>query len=100
MGSTTLKSESATQRRIKSIYIHPEYQRNSLKCDVAVVEFDEEVEFNDYVQRVCLPYLPMDEGQYKENTLITTSGYYNIDSCNASELLSSLKTSNSQVHTS
>ena len=96
MGSTDTKS-GALQRKIKSIHIHPEYKKFQYQFDVGIIEFDKTIEFNDYINQVCLPYLPMDSEQYKEYDRLTISGHYNLESCNASETLASMEISSHQV---
>ena len=96
MGSTDLRF-GVLERKIKSIHIHPEYQNRKYEFDIGIIELDEIVEFNDYLQQVCLPYLPMDEEQYQEDDRFTISGHYNLDSCNASETLTSMEISNNKV---
>ena len=95
MGSTDLQY-GVLERKIKSIYIHPEYKNKKYEFDVAIIEVDEII-FTDHVQQVCLPYLPMDEEEYKENDRITISGHYNLESCNASETIASLEISSHKV---
>ena len=95
MGSTNL-NHGVVERKIKSIYIHPEYKNNKYEFDVGILEVDEII-FNDYVQQVCLPYLPLDTNQYEENHRITISGHYNVESCNASETIASLEISSHKV---
>ena len=97
MGSTDLRF-GVLERKIKSIHIHPEYQDRKYEFDVGIIELDEIVEFNDYLQQVCLPYLPMDEEQYQEDDRFTISGHYNLDSCNASETFTSMEISNHKVN--
>jgi N-acetylneuraminic acid mutarotase len=103
MGSTTLDYAS-TERKIKKTHIHPEYKNRPIEFDVAIMEFNEEIEFSDYVQQVCLPFLPMDEEQYEDYSPVTISGYYNFESCSDSETFecdsdtfASLKISNSRI---
>ena len=96
MGSTDTKNR-ALERKIKSIYIHPEYKNNQNQFDVGIIEFDKAIEFNDYINQVCLPYLPMDSEQYKEYDRLTISGHYTLESCNASETVASMEISSHQV---
>ena len=89
MGATNLNSgldHGTIERKIKSISIHPRYELFPFQFDVAVMEFNEEITFSEYVQQVCLPFLPIDEEQYEDYSPVTMSGYSNVDdSCNESE---------------
>ena len=53
MGSTDAKS-GALQRKIKSIYIHPEYKNYQYQFNVGIIEFEETIEFNDYINQVFM----------------------------------------------
>ena len=96
MGSTDAR-QGALERKIKSIHIHPKHKDNQYGFDVGIIELDEIIEFNDYIQQVCVPYLPMDTEQYKEYDRLTISGHYNHESCNASETIVSMEISSHQV---
>ena len=84
MGSTNLDYGSL-ERKIKSTHIHPGHKTSPVEFDVAIMEFNEEIEFSAYVQQVCIPFLPMDEEQYEDYSPVTIAGYSNVDSCNDSE---------------
>ncbi|KAL4618220.1 atrial natriuretic peptide-converting enzyme isoform X1 [Arapaima gigas] len=43
-------------RKVKSIIVHPRYNRAVVDYDISVVELDEEVEETSYVRPVCLPH--------------------------------------------
>ncbi|KAI1883578.1 hypothetical protein AGOR_G00233020 [Albula goreensis] len=43
-------------RKVKSIIVHPRYNRAVVDYDISVVELEEEVEETSYVRPVCLPH--------------------------------------------
>ncbi|NP_001166063.1 serine protease [Nasonia vitripennis] len=56
LGSTTLDTaDDAVHYSIKKIYIHPKYNHSGFENDVALLKLDEEVEFTDAIQPICLP---------------------------------------------
>ncbi|OXU31175.1 hypothetical protein TSAR_009417 [Trichomalopsis sarcophagae] len=56
LGSTTLEAaDQAVHYSIKKVYIHPKYNHSGFENDVALLELDEEVEFTDAIQPICLP---------------------------------------------
>ena len=96
MGSTNLKS-NVIERQITTIQIHPDYKDNPFAFDVGIVEVNEHIEFNDYVQLICIPYLPMDVDEYEDKNLVTIAGYHDVETCNKTETISSLTIIENQV---
>ncbi|NXT79216.1 TMPSC protease, partial [Zapornia atra] len=45
----------AAKRSIKSITVHPGFQRETLENDIALFELDPAVRYSDYIQPICLP---------------------------------------------
>jgi V8-like Glu-specific endopeptidase len=44
------------ERNIKNIFTHPKFQKNDeAYYDVAIIELDQEVVLNDFIQPICLP---------------------------------------------
>jgi len=58
-GSDNLKNigndEQIQRRKVKKIFIHPEFDEKSLINDLAIILVDEDFEFTDSVSPVCLP---------------------------------------------
>ena len=53
---TRRREGSEAEYRVKRVYQHPSYQRpTSLNNDIAVFELEKPIQFNKYVQPVCLP---------------------------------------------
>lgn len=40
---------------VKKFFIHPDYERKTLFNDIAMLVVENRIEFDDYVQPVCLP---------------------------------------------
>jgi len=51
---------------------HPRYNSNSMDNDIAIVELDSEVSFNDNMKPVCLPSRGM---KFRSNTMCTVTGF-------------------------
>ncbi|CAF1083584.1 unnamed protein product [Adineta steineri] len=47
--------DTRQERNVNSIVIHPDWNRESLVNDLAILRLDKPVKFNDYVQPACLP---------------------------------------------
>lgn len=41
------------------VIMHPGYQRNTMKNDIAVIRLDRPLSFNRWVRRICLPELTL-----------------------------------------
>ena len=42
----------------EKLYLHPEYDRNVVNNDIALIKLKEPIHFNDHVRPVCLPNTP------------------------------------------
>ncbi|KFV42608.1 Transmembrane protease serine 12, partial [Gavia stellata] len=47
--------EHAAKRTIRSIAVHPEFQRETFENDIALFELNSAVRYSDYIQPICLP---------------------------------------------
>jgi secreted trypsin-like serine protease len=43
------------ERTIDSVFLHPDWDRETLENDLAILRLSKPVQFNDYVQPACLP---------------------------------------------
>ena len=76
----------------KSIIVPAEYDDNSLKHDIALIELNEEANITEWVAPICLPYerlIPMDLiGEIVE---VAGWGYFDIDEPGSSPTLQTVK---------
>jgi len=49
------RTTQAMKRSISEIFLHPNYSRNGVKNDIALLKLKKPVKFNQYVGRICLP---------------------------------------------
>ena len=47
--------EDVTERGIKAIHIHPQYDDTTAYYDIAIIEMEAPIEFKYAIRRVCLP---------------------------------------------
>ena len=59
MGNNNLLNPSVVRRGVKLAHIHPEYypDANIPHNDIAIIQLDKKVVFNEYLQPICLPTL-------------------------------------------
>ena len=57
IGATRRYAYSAYRqvRKAKNLYPHPKYNPLTVDNDIALIELDEPVYFNDYLRPICLP---------------------------------------------
>ena len=54
--NTRVSEGSEAEYQVKKIYEHPDYNKPSpINNDIAILELDRPIQFNKYVQPVCLP---------------------------------------------
>merc|ERR1712004_394879 len=66
------------------VIVHPDY-RSLTKNDIAIMKTDEDIEFNDGVQPICLP--PADQEYGEERTMFLASGWGSLGNGYASHLM-------------
>ncbi len=101
LGAYNLKDEVQvwTERKIKSISIHPDYDKDSEAAynDVAVFTFEKAVVFSDIIRPVCLPETPSDEIDHLSGSAVSVSGWGKIGN-QATGPSETLKTAHIQVY--
>ena len=63
------------ERNIANVSIHPLYNAGKSYYDVAVLVLDEELDFNDRVNKVCLPTKATDDGSHRNGHSATLTGW-------------------------
>ena len=63
------------ERNIANVSIHPLYNAGKSYYDVAVLVLDEELDFNDRVNKVCLPPKATDDGSHRNGHSATLTGW-------------------------
>ena len=63
------------ERNIANVSIHPLYNAGKFYYDVAVLVLDEELDFNDRINKVCLPPISTDDGSHRYGHLATLTGW-------------------------
>ena len=63
------------ERNIANVSIHPLYNAGKSYYDVAVLILDEELDFNDRINKVCLPSKAMDDGSHRYGHSATLTGW-------------------------
>merc|ERR1712062_679105 len=58
------------ERNINRTFIHPSFDGNSSYYDVALIEVDDELEFDDIIQPICLPQYGEKDVDSRENTVV------------------------------
>jgi secreted trypsin-like serine protease len=74
IGGYNLGSNDSNSRAIRSkrVIMHPKFNRFTFDNDIALIELDDRVKFDDYVQPICLP----DKGdQFVPGTIASVSGW-------------------------
>jgi len=66
------------------VIVHPEY-RSLKKNDIAIMKTEEDIEFNDGVQPICLP--PADQEYGEETTMFLASGWGSLGNKYATHLM-------------
>ena len=73
MGTAVLGVIQSTEgfdvRRVIDILPHPKYIPGRVYYDVGIVVTSEVITFTDYIRPVCLPYLPVDNGNFEEENV-------------------------------
>ena len=62
------------ERNINRTFIHPSFDGNSSYYDVALIEVDDELEFDDIIQPICLPQYGEKDVDSRENTVGLLNG--------------------------
>lgn len=82
-GSNRLQSESSQQSRsVVEKYVHPGYTNNGYDWDISVLKLSSPLNFNEYVQPVCLA-----SEDVPDDTICITSGWGTSDSGNLASTL-------------
>ncbi|MEN2497539.1 MAG: hypothetical protein MHMPM18_001912 [Marteilia pararefringens] len=68
------KDRSEREYEIASLYIHPQYDRKTLRYDIALVKLDEKVKFGANISPVCLPEAETDLPQPGTKCFVTGWG--------------------------
>merc|ERR1719414_43914 len=72
------------QHVIREVIIHPDY-RSVTRFDIAILKTEEEIEFNDGVQPICLP--PSDQEYAEDDTMFLASGWGSLGNGYATHLM-------------
>nr|XP_016853779.1 PREDICTED: proline-rich extensin-like protein EPR1 [Anolis carolinensis] len=92
LGSTDLAElmDTAELRSVKKIILHRDYNPRNEANDVALIQLDTPVSFNDYVQPACLPRV-MDEKSSYASCFISGWGTTSQNSVKTSDVLQEAK---------
>lgn len=67
------QNQRVAERKVKRVVIHPNFSRLFLENDIALVELEEPVTFDDNVQPICLP--SEDDDFTGQNAYVSGWGY-------------------------
>ena len=78
--------EEWTERAIKNIRVHPQYDKTSEAAyyDVAILILDSAVKFSKQIRPVCLPNSPSIEADHLAGTAVSVSGWGKTDESSSS----------------
>ena len=95
----TDENEVWTERKIRNISVHPDYDRYSEAAynDVTVLTLEKAVVFSDDIKPVCLPEAPSDQTDHLAGTAVSVSGWGKIEN-QAAGPSETLKTAHIQIY--
>ena len=57
------KDDKEKKRTIKTLITHPQYKKNTMENDLAIIKLSSSLSFNTAIQPVCLPSAPVSGGE-------------------------------------
>ena len=63
------------ERTVVSTFQHPKYSVGRSYFDVGVAKVDYHIEYTEYVRPICLPMMPVDDGDFLSDDLVMLSGW-------------------------
>jgi len=76
-GEHNLMVNEGTEQSIyvKNYFMHPQFSSYTFNNDIALLELEDDLIFNEYVQPACLPKLANEKEDYEAGSEVTISGW-------------------------